>query len=418
MEIYKFGGASVKDASGVKNVFDIVKEAEGKLVVVISAMGKTTDMLEKICRSYFSGKDWERDYRALRSFHENIVRELFGEGPHRAGRRIKEVSDALYEDLRGTPSMSYDYEYDRIVSYGERLSSLILYLYMEYRGLRVRWTDIRKYMLTDDNYRDANVNTEVAGKLCREVFSFENESVYITQGFIGGTFTGQTTTLGREGSDYTAALLANFLNAEALTIWKDVPGIMNADPKLHPEARILEKLSYKEAIELAHFGAKVIHPKTIKPLENKGIPLYVKSFFSPDGSGSLICDITGDLKYPPIYIDKGNQLLLTLTPRDFSFIAEEKLSLIFSVLAKYRLRLNLMQNAAISFTFCIDNDISLMDSFMEELRPDFELLYNTDVRLLTVRHYNEEILSKLVAGAICLVEQRSRSTARFVLSGT
>ena len=241
--------------------------------------------------------------------------------------------------------------------------------------------------------------------------------MYITQGFIAGTTTNQTTTLGREGSDYTAALLANLLNADDVTIWKDVPGIMNADPKLYENTEIIHKLSYKEAIELSNCGAKVIHPKTIKPLQNKGIPLFVRSFMYPESHGSVIREMEEKLKLPPIYIDKDNQLLLTLSPRDFSFIAEEKLSQIFGILAKYRLRLNLIQTSAISFSFCIDLNESIFDRFINEFHENYEVLYNKNVRLLTIRHYTDEIIAQLTAHRNILVEQRSRRTARFVVAG-
>ncbi len=240
--------------------------------------------------------------------------------------------------------------------------------------------------------------------------------MYITQGFIAGTTTNQTTTLGREGSDYTAALLANLLDAEDVTIWKDVPGIMNADPKIYENTEIISKLSYKEAIELSNCGAKVIHPKTIKPLQNKGIPLFVRSFLYPESHGSVIRELDEKLKLPPIYINKGDQLLLTLSPRDFSFIAEEKLSRIFATLAKYRLRLNLMQNSAITFSFCIDYNEAIFESFIDELHDEYEVLYNKNVRLLTIRHYNEDIIQQLTSHKNVLVEQRSRLTARFVVA--
>ena len=242
--------------------------------------------------------------------------------------------------------------------------------------------------------------------------------MYITQGFIAGTTTNQTTTLGREGSDYTAALLANLLDAENVTIWKDVPGIMSADPKIYDNTEIISKLSYREAIELSNFGAKVIHPKTIKPIQNKKIPLYVKSFMNPEAPGSVIRELDEKLKLPPIYINKDHQLLLTLTPRDFSFIAEEKLSMIFSILAKYRLKLNLMQNSAISFSFCIDYIEAVLDDFIRELQEEYEILYNKDVRLITIRHYDDAIIRRLTQDKIILVEQKSRLTARFVVTET
>ena len=322
----------------------------------------------------------------------------------------------LQEILNSEPSLCYDYEYDRIICFGELLSTTIIAYYLEKQGRKAKFVDIRKCLITDQNYRNACINPELSAQLCRKAFTFQDTFMYITQGFIAGTTTNQTTTLGREGSDYTAALLANLLDAENVTIWKDVPGIMNADPKLYPNTEIIGKLSYKEAIELSNCGAKVIHPKTIKPLQNKGIPLYVRSFLYPESHGSVIREMDEKLKLPPIYIDKANQLLLTLSPRDFSFIAEEKLSRIFATLAKYRLRLNLMQNSAITFSFCIDHNETIFESFINELHDEYEVLYNKNVRLLTIRHYTDDIIHQLTCNKNVLVEQRSRLTARFVVT--
>ena len=282
-------------------------------------------------------------------------------------------------------------------------------------GIENQFIDIRKFLKTDQNYRNANIDLELSEQLCKETFDFKASSIFVTQGFIAGTRTNQTTTLGREGSDYTAALLANLLNAEDVTIWKDVPGVMNADPKEYEKAQVISRMSYKEAIELSHFGAKVIHPKTIKPIQNKQIPLYVRSFLHPESEGTVIQEIDEHLKLPPIYINKENQCLLTLTPRDFSFIAEEKLSHIFAVLAQYKLKLNLMQNSAISFSFCVDCNSAVFNEFLDQLREEFEVRYNQDVKLITIRHYNEEIIREIIGDIPSLVEQRSRTTAQFVL---
>lgn len=417
MNVYKFGGASVKDADGVKNLFKIINTQKENLIIVVSAMGKMTDALEVLCNAYY-GKtgDTIQAFQRVKDFHQNIINDLFGNQCD----DINQLVDHLYAELQnivdGEPSLSYDYEYDRIISFGELLSTTIISAYLEKQGRKAKFIDIRKCLITDQNYRNACVNLELSVQMCRKVFSFQDTFMYITQGFIAGTTTNQTTTLGREGSDYTAALLANLLNAEDVTIWKDVPGIMNADPKLYENTEIISKMSYKEAIELSNCGAKVIHPKTIKPLQNKGIPLYVRSFLYPESHGSVIRELDEKLKLPPIFIDKSNQLLLTLSPRDFSFIAEEKLSRIFATLAKYRLRLNLMQNSAITFSFCIDLNEAIFDDFINELHDEYEVLYNKNVRLLTIRHYNEDIIHKLTDHKNILVEQRSRLTARFVVT--
>lgn len=417
MNVYKFGGASVKDADGVKNLFKIINTQKENLIIVVSAMGKMTDALEVLCNAYFHKTgDTASAFLRIKDFHQNIINDLFGTSADEVTRLTDNLYCELQNILDSDPSLSYDYEYDRIICFGELLSTTIISAYMEKQGRKAKFIDIRKCLITDQNYRNACVNLELSSQLCRKTFTFQDTFMYITQGFIAGTTTNQTTTLGREGSDYTAALLANLLDAESVTIWKDVPGIMNADPKLYKDTEIISKMSYKEAIELSNCGAKVIHPKTIKPLQNKGIPLYVRSFLYPESHGSVIRELDERLNLPPIFIDKGNQLLLTLSPRDFSFIAEEKLSRIFAILAKYRLRLNLMQTSAITFSFCIDLNEAIFKSFINELHDEYEVLYNTNVRLLTIRHYNEDVIARLTANKNILVEQRSRLTARFVVA--
>ena len=367
MNVYKFGGASVKDAEGVKNLFKIINTQRENLIIVVSAMGKMTDALEVLCNSYF-GKTGNiaEVFQRIQDFHQQIIRDLFGSADSEVNARVEALYQELDTILKSDPSLCYDYEYDRIICFGELLSTTIIASYLEKQGRKAKFTDIRKCLITDQ--------------------------------------------------DYTAALLANLLDAEDVTIWKDVPGIMNADPKIYENTEIISKLSYKEAIELSNCGAKVIHPKTIKPLQNKGIPLFVRSFLYPESHGSVIRELDEKLKLPPIYINKGDQLLLTLSPRDFSFIAEEKLSRIFATLAKYRLRLNLMQNSAITFSFCIDYNEAIFESFIDELHDEYEVLYNKNVRLLTIRHYNEDIIQQLTSHKNVLVEQRSRLTARFVVA--
>lgn len=417
MNIYKFGGASVKDAEGVKNLFHIINTQRENLIIVVSAMGKMTDALEILCKNYYSKTgDIDSAFNHVKDFHLKIVQDLFGDTNESVYSKVDLLFSELREILKTEPSLCYDYEYDRIICFGELLSTTIIASYLEKQGRKAKYTDIRKCLITDSTYRNANVNLKLSEQLFQKTFTFQDTFMYITQGFIAGTTTSQTTTLGREGSDYTAALLANLLEADSVTIWKDVPGIMNADPKLYDNTEIIHKLSYKEAIELSNYGAKVIHPKTIKPLENKKIPLFVRSFLYPGSHGSVIREFDEKLKLPPIFIDKDDQLLLTLSPRDFSFIAEEKLSRIFAVLAKYRLKLNLMQNSAISFSFCIDYNETVFEPFISELKDEYGVLYNKNVRLLTVRHYDEEIIKKLTSGKTVLVEQRSRLTARFVVT--
>lgn len=414
MKIYKFGGASVKSADGVRNLEKIVGNANDNVVVVVSAMGKMTNALECVVNSFFNKKpDTEQNIEKVIAYHEEIIENLFGENRVSVDMMVEELFSNLRDVKNQKPSLSYDYEYDRIVSFGELMSTTIVAAYLQSRGLEAEWIDIRRCIITDQNYREGNVDMELSRKLSRE--AMHGKKLCITQGFIAGTTTNQTTTLGREGSDYTAAILANLLDAESVTIWKDVPGVMNADPKKYKDVQIIPVLSYKEAIELSYCGASVIHPKTVKPLQNKKIPLYVRSFIEPEKAGSAICNYTQPIDLPPIYINKGNQVLLSLTPRDFSFIAEERLSKIFGVLASYRLKSSLVQTSAISFSLCVDYNEVNFQKMIDELRDEYEVLYNTDVELITIRHYTKEIVDKLVGEKKVYVEQRNRLTARFII---
>ncbi len=415
MKIYKFGGASVKSAEGVKTLASIIKSEHTPLVVVISAMGKTTNMLEAVVDSYFNRKpDLMGNVAIVKDFHQKIVDGLYN-GQSSVYRRVAEIFEVLEKIISQKPSLSYDFEYDRIVSLGEILSTSIVSHYLNEAGIANTFVDIRTCLKSDDNYREGIVEYDLSKELVKSTMTFEDTSIYVTQGFIAGTITNQTTTLGREGSDYSAALLASMLNAESVTIWKDVPGVMNADPKLYDEVQIIKRLSYKEAIELSYCGATIIHPKTIKPLKMKKIPLYVKSFINPEQEGSVINDYTERVAMPPIYIHKKNQVLITLTPRDFSFVAEERLSSIFLVLAAYKVKVSLIQTSAISFSLCIDYNQATFNSMVKELQLGYEVLYNTDVELITIRHYTQDILDKIFSEKTVFVEQRSRLTVRVVV---
>ncbi|MDR0545146.1 MAG: aspartate kinase [Odoribacteraceae bacterium] len=422
MEIFKFGGASVKDAAGVRQLAAIVGQQK-PLVIVISAMGKMTNLLEKICEARFrdDAPTALRRLEELCDFHAAIIRDLFPIDEQRRPvvERVEQLLDLvrqiIAEERTDNSADDYDRAYDRLIPVGELLSTRIVSDYLAANGVSNRFVDVRQCLISDDCHRNANVDLETSRERCARVFHFRDADRYITQGFIAGTLDGQTTTLGREGSDYTAALLANLLDASRVTIWKDVPGVMNADPKEYPAAVVIPQMHYKEAIELTHFGAKVIHPKTIKPLQNKNIPLRVRSFLDPDAPGTVIRDLDGWIALPPVYINKENQLLLTLAPRDFSFIAEEKLSRVFSILARYRLKLNLMQNSAISFTFCVDNHPAILPRFIAELQQEFGVRYNDNVRLVTIRHYTDAMIREIIGDSVVLVEQRSRATAQFVI---
>lgn len=414
MKIYKFGGASVKDSDGVKNIYTIISAKRENLIIVVSAMGKMTNKLEEVVHSYYHNtKELQELINEVKDFHYHIMNELFNENSS-VFDKVESLFSELQQSVQQEPSLSYDYEYDRIIPFGERISTTIISEYLNQEGCKNKYVDIRKAIISDCCYRSANIDMEISGEMCKKRFNFQDTFTYVTQGFIAGTTTNQTTTLGREGSDYTAAVLANLLEAEDVTIWKDVPGIMNADPKAYQDTTIISRLSYREAIELSNYGAQVIHPKTIKPLENKNIALYVKSFQCPLEPGSVIKSYNERLALPPIFIDKKNLMLITITPRDFSVIAEEILVDVLSILNKYRLKLNLIQTSAISFSFCVDQKSGAMDKFIAELKQSFEVLYNDNVSLLTIRHYNDEIIAKLTKDKKTLVEQKSRRTARFV----
>lgn len=416
MLVYKFGGASVSSAPAIENLTRIVSSCTGDLVIVISAFGKTTNALEEILAGWYNGSSNRfEQLERVKDYHFEIIRELFTSDIHPVYDQFLKLISDLEEKLHSPPSDNYDFEYDQFVCYGELISTRIVSMYLESRQIVNSLEDAREWLRTDNTFREANVDFEATRLIVREVFSGSRYSVFITQGFIGGTAEGFATTLGREGSDYTAAILANLLDAERLVVWKDVPGILTADPQFIPDAEKLDVISYQEAIELSFYGAKVIHPKTIKPLQNKNIPLYVKSFIDTSGSGTLIHAVDGAEMLKPILIVKKNQLLISLVPKDFSFVVEDCLRRIFSLFFKYRLKVNLIQHSAISFTICMDNSDPFTGKLMEEMGSDFRILYNEGLELITIRHYNPGTIERYTSGRQILVEQRSRSTVMFVV---
>ncbi len=416
MRIYKFGGASVKSALSVKKLTNIVRNTDDKLIVVISAMGKTTNLLEEIASGFFSGsKDLPNLIHQLEDFHLNIINELFIDNEHPVYRKFYEFIANLRSYTEKDPSVDFDFDYDQIVSYGELLSTSIVSAYLNDIGADNSWIDIRTCLKTGNEFRNAVVDWQLTSTLLNEKFNFSNTQTYITQGFIGSTITNLTTTLGREGSDFTAAILTYLLNADEVVIWKDVPGIFNADPKYFEDVEKLDRISYQEAIELSYFGAKVIHPKTIKPLQNKRIPLLVKSFEMPTEPGTKIADFKNDVFFPPVFIIKYKQVLISVSPKDFSFIAEHNLSKIFAIFAQLRVRINLSEISAISFSATIDYDERKFQMLIDKLREEYKVLYNKDVSLITIRHYNSISIEKLTSGKKILVEQKNRMTARFVV---
>ncbi len=414
MKVFKFGGASVSSADAVRNSVNILRMYPGNKVLVISAMGKTTNALEIVARNYFNQDPevWTA-FQEVKAYHEEIIAELWGQ-PTELPEIVK-MFVQLSNRIKGDRSMNFDYEYDQIVSFGELLSTQIISLYFNGIGLKNYWVDVRSCLKTDDQYREANINWDLSVRLAKRQFTFDSEYLYITQGFIGGTLTNQTTTLGREGSDYTAAILANLLDAEEVSIWKNVPGIMNADPDFFPGTQKLDELSYKEAIELSYSGAKVIHPKTIKPLQNKNIPLFVRSFFEPEKEGTIIHATGHALELVPVFIVKNNMALITLTPSDFSFISIGSVSDVFSLFARYRLKVGLLQQSAIDLSLAFDEPEQGIDSLILQLQQKFEVKYNTGLDLVTIRYYTTESIDQIMKDRTVFIEQKSRRTARMLL---
>jgi aspartate kinase len=415
MKVYKFGGASVKDGPGIQNLLKIISGETGQLVIVVSAFGKTTNALEKVLKVWLDGNsEYEKHLDEIYAEHIKVIEELFRYSGKAHGR-IDLSFAKLREHLSVKGKGNYDYEYDQIVSYGELWSTMIVSEYLMQNLPMTSWIDIRDVLLTDDRYRDANILWNESSKRVKASFSFNGARIYVTQGFIGGTITGNTTTLGREGSDYTAAILANILDAESVTVWKDVEGILNADPKWLNDARKMEEISYKEAVEMSFSGAKVIHPKTIKPLHNKGIPLYVKSFLLPEQSGTVIKSDATLKEVIPVFVRKTDQILVTITPKDFSFVMGDNLSRIFHTFITHGIKVNLVEASAVSIDVCIDDERSKVDVLLNALKEEFHIAYNENIELITIRHFTPESITSVINGRQILLEQRTRSLVRFVV---
>ncbi len=415
VQVYKFGGASVKDASGIKNVCRIIQKCTQPLLVVISAMGKTTNAMEDLVEAYFNQNQAQikKAYDVIYAYHNQVVQELF-ESEDVFLQEFDKLLKKIWERVMIKPGLDYDYEYDQIVPFGEMLSTKIVSAYANSLKLRNKWLDVRELLKTDDNYRDAGILWELSEGFVKKEVSFEEDAIYITQGFIGSTINNITTTLGREGSDYSGAILAHILNAESLSIWKDVPGVLNADPRWYPNAQQLEEISYPEAIELAYYGAQVIHPKTLKPLQSKRIPLFVKSFVDDSLTGTVIRSVESEPLGLPVFILKQDQLFITISPKDFSFIMEDNLSDIFAVFSKHKTRVNLMQTSALNFSVCINN-VREVDQLIKTLQKDYLVRYNENVELVTIRNYNDNALVEITTGKKVVDSQLSRKTARYVL---
>ncbi len=417
LQVFKFGGASLNSVERIQNVGKILQEMKGSpLLIVVSAMGKSTDELETIVHAY------AKQNGEAQGLFENFKRKCFNtclrlfDESHEV---FVSLNDALVEIewvLEEEPHENYDYTYDQIVSVGEIVSSIIVHAYLNSSGLPTKWLDARDVILTDNIYREGWVQwketQENANRIVKPMLS--SEAFVITQGFIGTTSENFTTTLGREGSDYTAAIFSHCLDAGSMTIWKDVPGVLTGDPRLFDNVTKLDLLSYKEAIEMTYYGAKVIHPKTIKPLQNKSIPMFVKSFIDPAGSGTYISDEVAD-NYPPLVAVEKKQALLHISTKDFSFVAEHHMSHLFKVIAEHRLQVNMMQNTAICFSICVNDTDSKVANFSRAIEDQFKVIVDRDLELITVRHYQEKLLEDLRAEKIVLLEERIRQTVQMVL---
>lgn len=415
MKVFKFGGASVKDADSVRNVGEVIKRfPDDTVIIVVSAMGKTTNALEKLTDAFLSGKENLKPLlEEIRKYHFDIIKGLFPDSLHPVYGNVEKVFLEIESRINGAPSKEYNKEYDQLVSQGEIISTKIVSEYLNSAGIKNSWLDARDIIKTDHHFREGNVDFETTLKLAEKKFSFF-KGIAVTQGFIGRSPDNLTTTLGREGSDYTAAILAYCTNAESVTIWKDVPGVMNADPKWFDETKLIDQLSYQDAIELSYYGATVIHPKTIKPLQNKRIPLLVKSFLQPAEKGTVINEKQSQLPIP-CFIFKINQILLSISPKDFSFIVEENFSEIFHIFSEHRVKINTMQNSAISFSVCADNDEKKIPKLIEKLKENFRVLYNDNLELITIRYYDPSTIERVCIGKKTLLEHKSRYTVQLVV---
>lgn len=414
MQVFKFGGASIKDAEGVKNTAVVLQQVGyANTLIIVSAMGKTTNALEVVIKNYFENKSQlQSALQEVKKYHNVILLDLFENENHPAFKKVSLLFDELNNFLATNKSPDYNFVYDQVVGFGELVSTTIISEYLNIINVKNNWIDVRTQIKTDSYYRRANVNWEETQSLITSKF---NKTVLnITQGFLGSDSNNFTTTLGREGSDYTAAIYGYCLNAESVTIWKDVPGVLNADPRYFENAQLLNKISYREAIELAFYGASVIHPKTLQPLQGKEIPLYVKSFLNPRASGTRIGkNVTLDPMIP-CFIVKKNQVLISLSSLDFSFIVEENISAIFNLLHQYKMKVDVIQNSAISFSVCVDNIFNNLDKLLHHLRAKFKVTCNENVSLYTIRHYNKNAINQIEADKTVLLKQLTQETVQVV----
>ena len=420
--LFKFGGASVKDAEGVRNVLRVLQHQGAQDVcMVVSAMGKTTNAMEEVVSSYYKAKKSNSDQlipivnealSPVKAYHEQIIDDLFGSSADEVKASVAVLFEEMFGFLAWNKSLNHSFIYDQIVGYGELLSTTIVSAYLAHQGIANRFIDIRQYIKTDSSYRDASVQWEETNQRLKALSS--SKELLVTQGFLGSDSNNFTTTLGREGSDYTAAILAYGFDAESVSIWKDVPGVLNADPRAFQNAIQLHQVSYTEAIELAFYGASVIHPKTLQPLQRKGIPLYVRSFLELENQGTCVTAGSPLVPEVPCYIVKKNQVLLELATQDFSFMAEHHLSSVFELFSKYRLKVDLIQNSAISFRVCLDNRFDQFDALTQELEGQYVMKFQKGVSLYTIRHFDEKAYEALPEGSKIVLEQRTGETLQIV----
>lgn len=416
MKIFKFGGASTKDADSIKNVVSVINQTgEKDLVVVVSAMGKITNALEEVVKDYFSESgNIKNSLQAVYDFHYKILNELFISTSHPAFIELDKNFKELKRFLETNKSKNHAFVYDQVVSFGEIISSKIVSAYFSENGIKNTWLDVRQCIKTDANYRDANIDWEKTQQRISQNVS--PNGITVTQGFLGAEHTNNfTTTLGREGSDYTAAIFAYCLNAESVTIWKDVPGVLNADPRYFTQTQLYNHISYREAIELAFYGASVIHPKTLQPLQRKEIPLFVKSFLNPTAPGT--CVGKGVLLDPMVssFILKKGQVLISLSSLDFSFMMEDNIGDVFKWLHEYKMKVELIQNSAISFSVCVDNKFNTLEPLLAKLREKFSVKWNENVTLYTIRHFNPAEVKALTENKNVLLKQESKETVQLVI---
>jgi len=413
----KFGGALMGNASGIEKVGRLIDEYSCEpLVVVVSALGKTTNALEQLHQFSQYEKEMADDFFKIKQFHLALVHDLFKEVPYELSTQLDRIFDDLWDALNDSYINIYD-EYDCIVSYGEELSSCIIYHYLQVLGIKSKLVNAKNLIVTDSNFTNASINWDYTLKTitARLLPVIENKRVVITQGFIGADKHGKTTTLGREGSDFTAAIIGNLLNFDEVTIWKNVPGLMNSDPKRFSDAVKLDSLSYHEAIELAYYGASVIHPKTIQPLKQKNIPLFVRSYSDTSIPATSISNFSGNDKLQASIIIKDKQVLLSINTLDLSFIAEENLKYIFDAFSRNKIHINLMQNSAVSFSVCFNEDRTKLEALLSDLKENFSLRYNTDLQLITVRHYNDKLVDELIGSKKIYLVQKSRVTVQLLV---